>query len=495
MADINKFQMTRAQSWAGMTLKNNLAAIYGTQPQFASKVVTRLLAESGMQNLETVLNQFPTLYLDSDDDFVWKLIGSSERNIPLVEARYKGATVITSDTGVGANGESFELVFEEKWFSDVNVIVGEKNEIYQLRIISDPVPEGDTWVYEVELMNANIIGMPGSELIGGKRFSKEFSPVESELSIKGGDITFTSPITMRNEFTTLRLEHKAPGSAMNVRLVADIETLGPDGTKHTSSTWMQEVHWKFEQEVTKEKAKALYFARSNRDAEGRYYNVGKSGVVIKQGAGIREQMELSNTRFYNSFSIDLLTNMLMELSEGKIALNDRKFLLRTGERGAVQFHKAVTDLASGWTSLTTQNPAVYQKASSPLHANAFKAGFQFTEWFAPNGIHVMLEIDPMYDDKVRNKILHPNGGVAESYRYDILYLGSSEEPNIQKVMVKGSEEFRGYKAGFRNPFTGERDINYMGHMEDSAVMTAYCQLGAKVTDSSRTASLIPSILA
>lgn len=30
----------------------------------------------------------------------------------------------------------------------------------------------------------------------------------------------------------------------------------------------------------------------------------------------------------------------------------------------------------------------------------------------------MLEVDPMYDDKVRNKILHPDGGVAESYRYE-----------------------------------------------------------------------------
>ena len=106
----------------------------------------------------------------------------------------------------------------------------------------------------------------------------------------------------------------------------------------------------------------------------------------------------------------------------------------------------------------------------------------------------MLEVDPMYDDKVRNKVLHPAGGVAESYRYDILYVGNSEEPNIQKVMLKGSPEIHGYASGFRNPFTGGINNMNMSTMEDSATYTRYCQLGAVVFDPSKTVSLIPSIL-
>ena len=105
----------------------------------------------------------------------------------------------------------------------------------------------------------------------------------------------------------------------------------------------------------------------------------------------------------------------------------------------------------------------------------------------------MLEIDPMYDDKVRNKIYHPDGGVAESYRYDILYIGSMEEPNIQKIKVRGDDELRGFKAGIRDPFTGRRG-GVMQHMEDSATITAMCGTGAMVKDPSRTATLKPNIL-
>jgi len=89
-----------------------------------------------------------------------------------------------------------------------------------------------------------------------------------------------------------------------------------------------------------------------------------------------------------------------------------------------------------------------------MHSNSLSAGFQFTEFKAPNGVRVKVEIDPLYDDPVRNKILHPEGGVAESYRYDITYLGSMDQPNIQLARVKGMPELRGYEWGFRNPFTG-----------------------------------------
>jgi len=129
-----------------------------------------------------------------------------------------------------------------------------------------------------------------------------------------------------------------------------------------------------------------------------------------------------------------------------------------------------------------------------MHDNSLSFGFQFTEYKAPMGLVLKVEVDPLYDDKVRNKILHPDGGVAESYRYDILYIGSMEEPNIQKVKVRGSDELRGYMAGIRDPYTGRRG-GTMQLMEDSATMTALVEgVGSLVKDASRTASLIPALL-
>lgn len=499
-ASLGKFQVFESQSWSGLTTKNHLGAIYRAAPQKASNIITKLLAFNYAPTLDTMLSKFPVKYFDTDDEFTWDLIGSMERNYPLVEARVNGVVVLANDTNVGAGQEVIELVFAERCFHDVNVIVGEKNEIYPLRVLADPTPEGTNWVYKTELMGGVINGMPGSELIAGKRFSKDYSPVEDTMSVKGGDISFNSPIALRNEFSAIRMQHTAPGNMKARPLVLPFEFVNPKTNKvEMSSTWMEHVEWKFEYEFAMEKSRLLMFARTNRDQNGDYYNIGKSGHVIKMGSGIREQMEVSNTVYYNEFSIRLLTNMLTELSEGKLSMDERHFVLRTGERGAVQFHEAVKSDISGWLPLGFDNTgtSVLQKTASPLHSNAYSAGFQFVQWLAPNGIKVTLEVDPFYDDKVRNKIIHPKGGVAESYRYDILDIGTMDgEPNIQKAMVKGSEDIRKWEYGLRNPFPSAPEFAIISNSVDgSTYHRASMGIGAIVRDPSRTASLIPSILA
>lgn len=503
---VGKFVMTQAKSFSGMTTRNHLGAIWEQAPQMASKITTQLLQESGMKNLDSFLNSLPVKMLDTDDDFLWRLAGSSERNIPLVEARWQGAVVTDSTNNVGAGRGTFELVFAEKYFTDVHDIVGERPDTYRIKILDDPREEGTNYVYTCEVFGAedSLLGIPGDELLPQKRFSIESALVEDELTIKGAGIQFNTPYIMRNSFSYMRVEHKVSGKMIDVKFktnpvwFSSIVTRDPkSGKLHESTTWMQEVYWQFEQAIAKLKSKTCFFGKTNRDQNGRFLNTGKSNITIKAGSGIREQMEVSNTVFYNDFSLRIITDMLSELSEGKLDINyssgERKFMIKTGERGLIQFHEAVTKEAMGWLSLSQNNPAVIQKTSSKYHPNSFTGGFQFTEWIAPNGVHVVVECDPSYDDKVRNKLLHPKGGVAESYRYDIFYIGSMAEPNIQKVMVKGEEELRGYQAGIRDPFTGRRG-GRMERMEDSATITAMCTIGSMVKDPSRTASLIPNIL-
>lgn len=152
-------------------------------------------------------------------------------------------------------------------------------------------------------------------------------------------------------------------------------------------------------------------------------------------------MEVSNTMPYNTFSLKLIEDALYELSAAKLDLKDRIFVIKTGERGAIQFHKAVLDTVSGWSvfQINGDQVGMVRKTSSPLHENALSAGFQFVEFQAPNGVKVKVEVDPYYDDPVRNKIMHPNGGPAFSYRYDIFDIGTMGQPNIFKCAVKGME--------------------------------------------------------
>ena len=502
---LGKFQMTAPKAWQGLTDKNHVRAIFRGQPQAAARNMIQLLAYNRGKSLENYLSQFPTKFFDTSDEFVWQLIGSSRRNIKLTSARINGVTVLTGDTGIGAAGNRFEVLFEEDWFADGNQIVGEKNELYPLRVIGDGRVEGQYTVYTVELLGYVPGGMPGSELIAGKRFSKDFSPVEEKMSRQVGDIHFTSPTSMRNEWTTIRIKHEVPGNIDDMKIQMGIPVVDKAGNKSIMNGWMHYVDFKLEEEFSEEKNHAIIYSRTNRDQAGEYHNIGKSGNVIKMGSGIREQMEVSNTQFYGKFSIKLIEDMLYSLSHSKLGMGERRFVLRTGEGGAAQFHKAITDIATGWLGNVTTgsrftNGQSLSSVKSPLHDNALAAGFQFVEWRAPNGVIVSVEVDPFYDDPVRNKIYASDfrGSVimpAESYRYDILYIGSMEEPNIQIAKIKGQEEIRGYQWGFRNPFTGAINNDNMSFDEDKAVIHKQCTLGALVLDPSRTASLIPVELA
>ena len=464
--------------------------------------MVQLLAWYKGKTLDTFLSQFPVKEFDSDDEYTWDVIGSSRRNIPLVEARDIDGNIITSATAtnVGVNGEPFYLVFAENWFADGEVIVGELNEVYPIRILGDARNEGTQYLYKVELMGGITTGMPKDELLAGKRFSVEYAPVEKEFSRKVGDIRFASPVSMRNEFTTIRIQHKVSGAMLNRKVAFGIpvtrETNGRY-VKDTVNMWMHEVQWELEQQWNDYKNNVLAFGRSNRNLNGEYLNIGKSGEVIRMGAGLYEQMEVSNTMPYNTFSLKLIEDALYELSAAKLGMNERTFVIKTGERGAIQFHKAVLDTVSGWSAFQINGDAigVVRRTNSQLHENALAAGFQFVEFQAPNGVKVKVDVDPYYDDPVRNKIMHPNGGPAFSYRYDIFDIGTMDQPNIFKCAVKGQNgDFTSYEWGLRNPYTGQMGNPYASHDEDSATIHKMTTTGICVLDPTRTMSLIPAIL-
>lgn len=499
---LGKFQKLSFNHWMGTTKQNHLGSIFQMQPQKATNLMVQLLAWYRGKTLDTFLSQFPTKTFDSDDEYTWDIIGSATRNIPLVEARDIDGNIITAATAtnVGVNGDFFYLVFNENWFADGEVIVGELNEVYPIRILGDGRLEGTNTVYKVELMGGITSGMPVEQLLAGKRFSVEYAPVEKEFSRKVGDIRFASPVAMRNEFTTIRIQHKVSGAMLNRKVAFGIpvtrETNGRY-VKDTVNMWMHEVQWQLEQQWNEYKNNVLAFGRSNRNLNGEYLNIGKSGEVIRMGAGLYEQMEVANTMPYNTFSLKLIEDALYQLSAAKLGLNERTFVIKTGERGAIQFHKAVLDTVSGWTAFQINGDAVgmVKKTNSVLHENALSAGFQFVEFQAPNGVKVKVEVDPYYDDPVRNKIQHPMGGPAFSYRYDIFDIGSMDQPNIFKVAVKGMEgDMTSYEWGLRNPYTGQVGNPYMSHDEDSATIHKMTTTGVCVLDPTRTMSLIPALL-
>jgi hypothetical protein len=185
---LGKFQTIGFQHWKGLTKENHMGAVFQSAPQKASNLMVQLLAFYKGKTLDSLLDKFPTKEFEDDSEYTWDVIGSSRRNIPLLEARDENGTVVTADSGnVGANTAPFYLVFGEDWFAKGEYIVGNLNELYQFRILDEPTIEGSNAVYRVELGGNNTAGVPAERLLEGERFSVESAFVESTLSRRVGD--------------------------------------------------------------------------------------------------------------------------------------------------------------------------------------------------------------------------------------------------------------------------------------------------------------------
>lgn len=498
--------------WKGMTKDNHLRhfnELFEKDAQNASNHIVRLFScQRGTPSFETLLNDAGIVEFENDQDIKWKVLGATDRNIPLVEARDENGVVVTPSTteNVGANVAPFELVFAEDWFADGEWIVGNLNEIYQFRILGDARQEGTNWVYRVELGGGNTAGVPPERLQQGEKFSVEAAYIERERSRKVGDVRFAAPLSMRNDWTTIRLSTTVSGKQVLDKIAIELpvqtrsRTTGKVETKRITR-WMDYVDFEFERQYADMKNRALVYGRSNRNENGEYLNVGKSGEVIRIGAGIMEQREFGHTEFYNDTSTILkqIENGLERIcANGNVPMADQVFEIHTGRYGAKAFSKAVSQEISGWHpfQFNADQLGVVSKTSSKLHKNALMAGYQFTEYIAPNNLHMRLVVDSAYDDNVRNKITHPEGGYAQSYRFDIFDLGNSNERNIVKCRIAGEfgNPARGYQAGMRNPFTKSNSNNYMSWDVDEAAIHKMETFGAIVYDPTRTYSLIPSLL-
>lgn len=361
-------------------------------------------------------------------------------------------------------------------------------------------PDGDNVVYTVEGWGLPG-GMPGSELVAGKKFSVEYAPAARGLSREQGGVRRPSTAKVRGMLSTLRIDHKIAGDVDDYAVIMGFPALDKNGNEKVFPVLSSYEDWLVEQEFSDYKSKAIKYGTTNVDQDGETFNIDRiSGRKLTFGPGIRQQMEQSNAQYFNYFSLELLEAILEQLSYNKLRMNERMFTIHTGQGGAKLFHKAVLNTVSGWSyNVTDNNPAIVQSVSSSMHPNSMTAGFQFTEYNAPNGIKVKIEIDDFYDDPNRNKILYPGTQIpAESYRMDIMWMGSDSNPNIQKLGYSKFQsvggEIRGYGAGFRNPFTGEMNNAHMSYTEDSATITKFTHTGAVVYDSERTASLIPDVL-
>lgn len=487
---LSPLQMTDATAWKGLTTENHLGAIWQQSPQKASDIISLIQQKTFGNDIDGLLSKFETKEFDSDLPYTWDLMSQGLDNIPLVECRIDG-TAITSASQAGLNNTEFQLVFAKDWFSEGERIVGELNEKYPIRIKRPGTPDGSYTVYDCEMDSGNPdLFLPYEECSGGQLFSREFAPVERTLSEVGREIKFQSTVSMRNEFSQIRIQKSTPGNLKNRKMGTYLKS-----GNQIFKMWQQYESFMFDREFREDISRLLMFGTSNKTETGDYIQKGRSGYQIVEGSGLREQCEASNTSFYNSFDIEFLAERLLDLSEGKLGFDERSFVATTGERGAYQFSKSLENYSQLFIP-TRETERIYN-TNAEYAKKGLGYGGQFVEYVGPNKCQFNLSVNSMYDNRNRNKKYHADGGVTESYRYDIYDVGTSDgEPNIRKVKVRGLDVIHRYIPGLRNPFDPDGGLNTGSSMianpKDGWEEHKYYCGGVMVKDPSRTAAFIPN---
>lgn len=454
------------KDWSGLTSANNLVNLFGDTPIKLGGFIDTIYKVNLQDDIISKINEYPTLMIDDDREYQWMLMGADAKNIPLIKATDLAGNAVSASSTFGKYGERFKLYFGERLFFQTHVIVGEKPDLYHVLVRTDGDMEGTNWVYEVELVAHDPeLYIPYEELLAGTRWSVDYSLSEQFMSKKGSDISFTSPFLMANRISMIRKEHTVPGEMIrkgqNEPVSFNWQYANKDGKTTQYKTWLNRLDWEFDKHFRREKAKLLFFGKGNQRADGTFGNLGDAGGEIKAGMGLREQISAANTHYFTTFNIETLVDFALNLSVGRLPEDQRNFVIGTGEHGLKMVSRAIEAYAgANALSYGTENNRM-----QTLQGGGNKWSYnrpQFVKFADINGIRFEFVHIPWYDDPVRNKQMHPNGGTVESYRLTIMDFGtSSGNPNIQLVRVKGQDEVFGYIPGLRDPYTPGNKVKMM----------------------------------
>jgi hypothetical protein len=484
------------KDWSGLTSANNLAALFGERPIMVSNMLDTIYKVNLQDDLISKINSYPILYLADDREYQWMLMGADSKNIPLIRATDLAGAAFNAASRPGQYGARFYMFFPEQLFFQTHVIVGEKPDLYHILLRSEGVQVGTSFRYECELLTGNRdLYIPFAELAAGTRWSVDYSIAEQFMGKKGSGISFTSPFLMSNRISHLRKEYTVPGEMIlkgqNEPVSFNWQYGADGGSTKTFKTWINRVDFEFDKAFRREKARLLFFGKSNRTEDGKYLNLGDAGGEIKAGLGLREQISPANVFNYTTFNIETLVDFALSLSVGKLPEDQRHFVIGTGEHGLKMISRAIEQYAGAQaleynriTGITGGKNASFQRPQFVKYADINGISFEF--------IHI-----PWYDDYVRNKVYHPDQGLVESYRLTIMDFGtSSGQPNVQQVRIKGQDEVFGYTPGLRDPYQpggGRTSPKLMVSKVDGYEITRADWCGIKVHNPLRMGEWIPAI--
>jgi hypothetical protein len=350
--------------------------------------------------------------------------------------------VTNNGSNLGKGGAFFKLVFPDKWFIKDYILVSKSG--VQVRIMSEPVPNGSNYEYTVRLVTADVNAIfPSGDALAGSAFAQMFAPVGVDWS-RGNASNWEAPAKIRHKLTTVRKSYQMSGNAKH-----EVVEIGlPTQSGGTSKYWMDFEEWQYMLQWKEECEMYYWYGQQSYDENGVTRMVDENGQPVVIGPGLLEQIQ--NKETYSTLTTSKLKNVIRDVFYGMTDGQNKSITLYTGIGGAEEFDKAMKAELDA-SSYRQFNDGKFVSGSG---RNLELTGF-FTTYQHIDGHVVRVVKVPLFDHGAvaQASQKHPVTGLPlESYR--MVFVDNSNyngQPNLQMVSRKNREMLRWAVAGSTIP--------------------------------------------
>lgn len=459
MAKLFQNQLYGSKDFRGLIGTPDLYSVFQQTPQFLPILTREIYKQNLPGSLVSWQKSFPSISVEQENGFYqWNLKNQDDKNFPLLDAETLSGETISAGTFpsvIGANREHFYLHFEGEVANPTDWLRGELHNVYYL--VHNVFPAGgQKFKLEVTLLNDDeSLNVDSIHLAINKRFSKFGNAQPARLSYRGSTPWFSSPFRMENRITSVRMQLEVSGEMIrkgkNEPLVFPFQWKGEKGEAYVNFMDMLTMY-----QCEELFARSVVYGNKNWKTNTGYLDFDQNNKQeIVSPFGLFNQMAPGNVNLYNTFDIDYMVDMALDMSIGKIGRNQRRLNIVTGERGAIAISKQI-DLKqkSKWNAVIMPEKVIRKGNASNIGAqNPLHFGYQYTGMESYNGVTLDVTILDFLDEDVYFPERDPGGqGTLESHRMFVMGWGDSAD--IYNVKLKGQEEMNfGCIAGMRDPYS------------------------------------------
>lgn len=321
-----------------MTVRE-LSKLFAMAPNLPAKTI-RLFPQNSISMLTEGLGEIYDIKAKSDNflglnenSYKWKLRGHQLPKVRFAARSTGGA--ITAGSTLGLNVQPFVIAFESSYYNPRDIVKLEDGSMVYVLSEASFITEGK-FEYTVKLNTNDPTSSVATDFLVAGKTSGPAGNAYPELSDRGYMNAGMAAEEWINYLTKVRYDWSWSADAAATKYLIE-DTVNQNGKPMklnyiTDQLWMnalEQYHFKKEMD--------LIYGRTTMDARGRCWLQDEKGQDIVKGDGLLAQMDRSCKQTYTSMNINLIEDILTDMSLKMPKRTGNTVLMTTGAQGYKDF--------------------------------------------------------------------------------------------------------------------------------------------------------------